>query len=157
MRYAASAYVIAAALVVGAAGCTRAGVPTELPRDLVRMSSGSDLPGWNPLVFDNATVSNFGTLIHGYLMRADGEGRLIPDLATQIPTRANGGISPDGRTVIYHLRRGVRWHDGAPFDAKDVVFSFAAAMNPNNAVPDRTGFDHVAACARSIPTPCRSV
>ena len=50
----------------------------------------------------------------------------------------------DGRTVTYHLRRGLRWHDGAPFDARDVVFSFRAAMSPNNAVPDRTGFDHVA-------------
>ena len=47
--------------------------------------------------------------------------------------------------MTYRLRRGARWHDGAPFDAKDVTFSFAAAMNPNNSVPDRTGFDHVAA------------
>jgi len=145
VRYARSACVLAAALVTVAPGCTRAGTGAALPRDVVRTSSGSDLPGFNPLVFDNAAVSNFGTLIHGYLMRADGEGRLVPDLAVQIPTRANGGVSPDGRTVTYRLRRGVRWHDGAPFDAKDVVFSFAAAMNPNNAVPDRTGFDHVAA------------
>jgi len=145
VRYTTSAWVLAAALAVCAAGCTRAGVATDLPHDVVRMSAGSDLPGWNPLVVDNANVSNFGTLIHGYLMRADGEGRLVPDLATEIPTRTNGGISPDGRTVTYRLRRGVRWHDGVPFDAKDVIFSFAAAMNPNNAVPDRTGFDHVAA------------
>ncbi len=66
-------------------------------------------------------------------MRADGAGKLIPDLATAVPSVANGGISRDGRTVTYHLRRGVRWHDGTPFDARDVVFSFAAAMNPNNA------------------------
>jgi peptide/nickel transport system substrate-binding protein len=146
-----AASLLAAALALGAAGCTRSGVTTALPRDVVRMASGTDLPGFNSLVVDNASVTFFGTLIHGYLMRADGEGRLVPDLVTQVPTRANGGISADGRTVTYHLRRGVRWHDGAPFDAKDVVFSFAAAMNPSNAVPDRTGFDHVAA-VRALDT-----
>jgi peptide/nickel transport system substrate-binding protein len=109
------------------------------------MVTASDLPGFNPMVVDNAAVSYFAALIHGYLMRADGEGRLIPDLATVVPTVANGGVSADGRTVTYHLRRGLRWHDGVPFEAGDVVFSFAAAMNPHNSVPDRTGFDHVAA------------
>jgi peptide/nickel transport system substrate-binding protein len=108
------------------------------------MVSASDPPGFDPLVFNNGGLSYLAPLIHGYLMRADGSGTMIPDLATVVPTVANGGISRDGRTVTYHLRRGVRWHDGTPFDARDVVFSFAAAMNPNNAVPDRTGFDHVA-------------
>jgi len=60
-----------------------------------------------------------------------------------VPTAANGGISRDGRTVTYHLRRNVRWHDGAPFDAADVLFSQRAVMNPANNVPDRTGFDQV--------------
>ena len=112
---------------------------------MLRTAIGTDLPGFDPLVFDNAEVTNIAPLIFGFLMRADGTGNLVPDLATVVPSRANGGISADGRTVTYHLRRGVRWHDGAPFDARDVVFSFAAAMNPNNSVPDRTGFDHVAA------------
>jgi peptide/nickel transport system substrate-binding protein len=108
------------------------------------MASTVDPPGLNPLVANNAVVSYFAPLVHGYLLDTDGEGRLLPSLATAVPTAANGGIASDGRTVTYHLRRGVRWHDGAPFDARDVVFSFRAAMNPNNAVPDRTGFDHVA-------------
>jgi peptide/nickel transport system substrate-binding protein len=111
----------------------------------LRIATTVDPPGLNPLVFDNAQVTLLSALIHGYLFRVDGQGRMIPDLALVVPTLANGGISRDGRTVTYHLRRGVRWHDGAPFTARDVVFSFAAAMNPNNAVPDRTGFDHVAA------------
>jgi peptide/nickel transport system substrate-binding protein len=132
----------AAALIVALAACSPAHAPP--PTGVLRTALGSDLPGFNPLVLDNANVTYVAALIHGFLMRADGEGRLIPDLATVVPTRANGGISADGRTVTYHLRRGVRWHDGQPFDARDVVFSFAAAMNPNNATPDRTGFDHVA-------------
>src|SRR5947209_12146713 len=95
---------------------------------VLRMTIGTDPPGLNALVANNAQVSFLSPLIHGFLLRADGEGRLIPDLATEVPAPANGGVSRDGRIVTYHLRRGAHWHDGAPFDARDVVFSFAAAM-----------------------------
>jgi peptide/nickel transport system substrate-binding protein len=121
-------------------GCARSAPPTQT----LRTYSAVDPPGWNPLVVDNSTTFLLAEFVHGYLLRADEQGRLIPDLATVVPTLANGGISRDGRTVTYHLRRDARWHDGVPFDARDVVFSFQAAMNPRNAVPDRTGFDHVA-------------
>lgn len=117
----------------------------------LRMGEVAEPPGLNPLVFDNATVFYLGPLVHGYLLDADGEGRLIPALATAVPSIANGGVSRDGRTVTYHLRRGVHWHDGAPFDARDVLFSFAAVRNPNNAVADRTGFDHVASVSAIDP------
>lgn len=135
---------LAGSLALGLAACAH-GDAGRARTDVVRMYSGSDLPGLNPLVFDSGQLAFFAPLIHGYLLRADGAGQLIADLALAVPTRANGGISADGRTVTYRLRHGVRWQDGAPFDARDVVFSFSAAMNPNNSVPDRTGFDHVAA------------
>ncbi|HEY6233761.1 MAG TPA: peptide ABC transporter substrate-binding protein [Candidatus Elarobacter sp.] len=140
---------LAAALALTFSACAHAGssgsaTASGASRDVVRTLIGTDPPGLNPLVFDNAQVFYLAPLIHGYLLRTDGAGRLIPDLATVVPARANGGISADGSTVTYRLRRGVRWHDGAPFDAKDVAFSFAAAANPANSVPDRTGFDHVA-------------
>src|SRR5665213_2341572 len=131
----------AAALLLGCAACAQAGSVTS--PDVIRMEVASDPPGLNPLVVDNAGVSFLAPLIHGYLMRDDGRGRLIPDLAEVVPTLANGGISRDGLTVTYHLRRDARWHDGVAFDAGDVVFSFVAAMNKRNTVPDRTGFDHV--------------
>jgi peptide/nickel transport system substrate-binding protein len=109
----------------------------------LRLESGVDPPGLNPLVFDNAEVTYESPLIHGFLLTTDAEGRLAPDLALQVPALANGGISPDGRTITYRLRRGVRWQDGAPFDARDVVFTIHAVLNPANDVPDRTGFDHI--------------
>src|SRR5690625_3536567 len=41
-------------------------------------------------------------------------------------------VSEDGREVIFHLREGVRWSDGVPFTADDVVFAFQhVIMNPN--------------------------
>lgn len=131
----------AAALLLGCAACARAGGGTS--PDVVRTVISTDPPGLNPLVVDNAQVSFLAPLIHGYLLRDDGRGRLVPDLALAVPTLANGGLSRDGLAVTYRLRRDARWSDGVPFDARNVVFSFAAAMNPRNAVPDRTGFDHV--------------
>ena len=47
----------------------------------------------------------------------------MPLLAAEVPTVANGGISADGLTYTYHLRDDVRWHDGTPFTADDVIFS----------------------------------
>ena len=60
----------------------------------------------------------------------DSEGNLIPCLAAEIPTRANGGLTADGKGVIWKLKRGVTWHDGKPFTADDVVFTAAYAGDP---------------------------
>ena len=60
----------------------------------------------------------------------DAEGNLIPMLAAEIPSRANGGVSADSRIVTWKLKRGVTWHDGKPFTADDVVFTAAYAGDP---------------------------
>lgn len=60
----------------------------------------------------------------------DTEGNLIPFLAAEIPTRANGGLSTDGRSVTWKLKRGVKWHDGRDFTADDVVFTAAYSGDP---------------------------
>ena len=54
----------------------------------------------------------------------DGEGNLVPVLAAELPTTANGGLSADGKVVTWKLKRGVKWHDGKPFTSKDVVCTF---------------------------------
>jgi peptide/nickel transport system substrate-binding protein len=87
---------------------------------------------------------DLSSLIYSYLVVADDRGRLIGDLATAVPTLANGGISHDGRTYTYHLRRNVVWHDGVPFGAKDVVASWRAVMNPRNDTFEHEGYDRVA-------------
>jgi peptide/nickel transport system substrate-binding protein len=136
---------IAAALCLGAlAACSPAATHESLRGgDTLRLVSGADPPSLNPLVYDNAQIVYFSPLVHEFLLTTDGEGRLIPDMATQVPTVRNGGITEGGRTITYHLRRGVRWHDGATFDARDVVFTIQAVRNPANNVPDRTGFDQI--------------
>ena len=60
----------------------------------------------------------------------DAEGNLIPMLAAEIPSLQNGGLSRDGKTVTWKLKKGVLWHDGRPFTADDVIFNYEFARDP---------------------------
>jgi peptide/nickel transport system substrate-binding protein len=66
------------------------------------------------------------------LVRIDADGEFVPVLAAEIPSRANGGIAADGRSTVWKLKRGVSWHDGAPFTAADVVFNWQFSTDPNS-------------------------
>ncbi len=63
----------------------------------------------------------------------DNDGNLVASLAAEIPSKANGGVSPDGTTVTWKLKQGVKWHDGKPFTADDVVFNWEYAADPATA------------------------
>jgi len=63
----------------------------------------------------------------------DAEGNLVPVLAAEIPTLRNGGLSPDGLSVTWKLKQGVKWHDGRPFTADDCVFNWQYARDPATA------------------------
>ena len=63
----------------------------------------------------------------------DNEGNLIPILAAEIPSRDNGGLSADGKSVTWKLKKGVNWHDGKPFTADDCVFTWEYARDPATA------------------------
>ena len=63
----------------------------------------------------------------------DADGNLVPILAAEVPTRQNGGLSADGKTVTWKLKRGVNWHDGQPFTADDCIFNWEYAKDPATA------------------------
>jgi peptide/nickel transport system substrate-binding protein len=65
------------------------------------------------------------------LFRIDPKGVLQPNLAAEVPTQKNGGISEDGLQWRIRLRDDVRWHDGKPFTAEDVKFTLELITNPN--------------------------
>ena len=104
----------------------------------------ADPDSLNPLLSTMDLSYDLSSLILSYLVSADAHGTPAGDLATAMPSLANGGISYDGKTYTYHLRGGVRWHDGAPLTARDVAFSWRLIMNPRNNVLHREGYDQVA-------------
>ncbi|GJD50340.1 hypothetical protein OPKNFCMD_3079 [Methylobacterium crusticola] len=63
----------------------------------------------------------------------DDDGNLLPILAAEVPSTENGGVAADGRSVTWKLKPGVKWHDGKPFTADDVVFNWEYAGNPATA------------------------
>ena len=63
----------------------------------------------------------------------DNDGNLVPILAAEVPSRENGGLSADGKSVTWKLKRGVTWHDGQPFTADDCVFTWEYARDPATA------------------------
>jgi peptide/nickel transport system substrate-binding protein len=63
----------------------------------------------------------------------DADGNLVPMLAAEIPDIENGGLSRDGMSVTWKLKKDVRWHDGKPFTADDVVFNWEYAADPATA------------------------
>ena len=106
----------------------------------------------NPLL-EVSDYENFVTrMVFDRLVTPDATGtKLLPRLAAVVPALENGGISRDGKTIVYHLRRDVRWQDGVPFTSADVTFSFAAVTDPRHNVVVRQGFDLI----RSVSAPDR--
>jgi ABC-type transport system substrate-binding protein len=64
---------------------------------------------------------------HEGLLKVDENYKITPVLAERFET------SPDGKTWTFHLRHGVKWHDGQPFTAADVKYNFDWLRDPANA------------------------
>jgi peptide/nickel transport system substrate-binding protein len=64
------------------------------------------------------------------LFDGDAQGVIQPGAATEVPTVQNGGISADGKTWTFHLRSGLVWSDGQPYDARDVDYTWKLWLNP---------------------------
>lgn len=100
---------------------------------------------FNPLLYVNTGVeTSVEFIVFDALWKIDPDGKFLPNLAAEIPTKENGGISDDGLTWTIKLRKDVKWHDGKPFTAADVIFTLESLLNPKITVRSRNGQDHVA-------------
>jgi peptide/nickel transport system substrate-binding protein len=114
-----------------------------LPGEM-RVAIQQDVKSLNPLLNSNTTDGFMAYLMFEPLLSADDKGDPVPILATEVPTAENHGVSTDGLTITYHLRKDVKWTDGVAVTAKDVKWSWQAIMNPNNNIVSRHGYDYVA-------------
>lgn len=64
------------------------------------------------------------------------DGNPLPNLAAEIPTVANGGISKDLKTVTWKLKQGIKWSDGSDFTSDDVVFTWQYVADQKSASTD---------------------
>ncbi len=110
---------------------------------VLRYATAEDINTLNPALGQQTTLGLMSSLTAAWLIKWDHSNRPIPEIALEVPTKANGGVSADGLTITYHLRKGVRWSDGTPLNADDVVWSIHAILNPANNVVSRTGWDRI--------------
>jgi peptide/nickel transport system substrate-binding protein len=80
-----------------------------------------DVHAESPLVVQQATAGIWSGLVH---YDPDDPSKIAPDLAEKWT------VAPDGKTYTFHLRKGVKWHDGQPFSAADVKASFDRVLAP---------------------------
>jgi peptide/nickel transport system substrate-binding protein len=115
-----------------------AAAPTAAPSTSGKAGGGGDLSllWWQAPTILNAHLSlatkDVGAIrIYSEpLADFDANNALVPILASEIPSIDNGGVARDGTSVTWKLKRGVKWHDGQPFTASDVAFTFRYLRDP---------------------------
>ncbi len=111
---------------------------------VLRLGEDEEPDSLNLMFSHTAAADAIAGLLFSFVLRYDARGNYVPDLAAQVPTLRNGGISPDGKRIVVHLRRGVVWADGTPLTAADWLFTYRAVRNPANTVKTRYGWDDIA-------------
>src|SRR5262245_31266560 len=87
----------------------------------------------NPHLAVGVKDNDGSRLFYEPLAAVDPDGNLVPALAAEIPSVDNGTVAKDGLSVTWKLKRNVQWHDGKPFTADDVVFTWEFAADPATA------------------------
>ncbi len=126
-------------LVLG--GCQRAAAQ---PHVLV-IADNVDPSSLNPLLAHDQETIGYDLLVTQTLVGLSAANRLEPILVTRVPSRENGDISPDGRTIVYHLRPGIRFADGRELTSGDVLFTYRAILDPRNPVESVDAYRRIAA------------
>jgi peptide/nickel transport system substrate-binding protein len=138
--------------VIAIAGCTKVETQTAngaaaahsytIPH-VLRYTTAEDIAGLNTHLVTQTTLAYMAALTMAWLTKTGPHNEPTPELATVVPSKENGGISSDGLTITYHLRKDAVWSDGKPFTADDVVFSTKVVLNPANNEISRTGWDKI--------------
>lgn len=84
----------------------------------------------NPILASSNKDLEVSRIVYEPLASFDADNNLVLFLAAEEPTLANGGVAPDGKSVTWKLKRDVKWSDGKPFTADDVLFTYEYISNP---------------------------
>jgi peptide/nickel transport system substrate-binding protein len=72
------------------------------------------------------------------------KAKLYPDVLTQIPTIKNKGVQQNGKTIVFHLKHGLKWSNGVEITSKDVNFAFKISSDPLTGPVCSGTCDHIA-------------
>jgi len=91
-----------------------------------------DMKSLNPMLATSIGTGDLSMFLFSYAVRYDDHARPVPDAVREIPSVANGDVSPDGLTLRYKLRPNIYFHDGVQLTCRDLAFTWRAVMNPAN-------------------------
>jgi peptide/nickel transport system substrate-binding protein len=138
-------------LIVVITNCGPAAPPPSVAVPTIRFDVPADPATLDPLFAHadaNSVEGQVARLAFEPFIDIDSRGRAIPVLLDCIPTVSNGGLSHDGRSITYRLRRNIHWQDGPPVTARDVLFTLRAIVDPRNPVRSREGYDRIVRAER---------
>ena len=90
-----------------------------------------------PLLASDSASFDIAGLVYNGLVRYDKYLRLEGELAE------NWDVSPDGLTITFHLRHGVKWHDGQEFTSHDVLYTYLVTIDPKTPTAYADAFKQV--------------
>jgi peptide/nickel transport system substrate-binding protein len=92
--------------------------------DMIVEGSIGGISGFLSAVTSDAASHEAAGYVFNGLVRYDKDLKLEGELAK------SWEVSPDGRKITFHLRKGVKWQDGAPFTSEDVMFTYRRMIDP---------------------------
>ncbi|WP_336317959.1 ABC transporter substrate-binding protein [Streptomyces lavendofoliae] len=129
-----AAATLATTLAITAAACSKPGATTAgSAGDSAVVGIAYEPESLSPLL---GYGKDGNSKIFDGLLAFDGDMRLKPALAVELPR-----VSPDGLTYTYRLRKGVKFSDGKPFSAKDVVFTYRTILDKRTNNASKTELD----------------
>jgi peptide/nickel transport system substrate-binding protein len=105
--------------------------------DMLVESSIGDAKSLNPVLVDESAGGDIIGLVFNGLLRYDENLKLVGSLAEKWV------VSPDGKTITYFLRHGVKFHDGVEFTADDVLFTYRVYIDPKVHTPFAADYQYI--------------
>lgn len=105
--------------------------------DAIVISSISDARTFIPILASDSASSDICGMVFNGLTKYDKDVRIVGDLAERWDVLENGLV------IVFHLRRNVKWHDGAPFTARDVLFTYNKLIDPAVKTPYSGDFERI--------------
>ncbi|MBN1384233.1 MAG: peptide-binding protein [Elusimicrobia bacterium] len=117
-------------------GCQGPEKTREYPNHYIESSIG-DASYLNPVLSSDSASGDINDLIFDGLVKYDKNINIVPDLAE------SWEILDDGKIIIFNLRKNIKWHDGKPFTAEDVKFTYERLIDPISKTPYSADFELV--------------
>lgn len=128
----------------GAKNASGDGDIAPLDQQVLRLRLNGEPKTIDPQLANIVSETTLSKPLFAGLFTYDKDLNIIPNVATEIPTVANKGVSDDGMTYTIHINKDAKWSDGRVVGAADFVYSMQRAMDPKTASPYASFFYGIA-------------